>query len=38
MRWPVLLMVLICALLAFGGSFECRSSNGDTDIVVTQPL
>jgi hypothetical protein len=35
MKWTMLLMVLVCALIAFGGSFECRSSTGDTDIIVT---
>jgi hypothetical protein len=37
MKWPTLLMALVCAFIAFGGSFHCRSSTGDTDIIVTQP-
>ena len=31
-KWTTLLLVLICAALAFGGSFTCfASSDGDHD-------
>jgi len=33
MKWTTLLMLIICAALAFGGSFTCTT--GDTDIPTT---
>jgi hypothetical protein len=32
-----LLLVVICAALAFGGSFECRGSTHDDDFVTNPP-
>ena len=37
MKWTTLLMVLVCALFAFGGSFTCVTKTDDTIIIVTQP-
>jgi hypothetical protein len=37
MRWTALLMVLVTALMAFGGSFSCRYHDDGTVIVVTRP-
>jgi hypothetical protein len=37
MKWVTLLMVLVTALIAFGGSFSCSYHDDDTKIVVTRP-
>ncbi len=37
MKWPTLLMVLICALIAFGGSFNCHGSSGEADFSTSNP-
>jgi len=30
-KWTTLLLIMICAALAFGGSFTCFASSGDHD-------
>jgi len=35
MKWTTWLMIVICAALAFGGSFTCRT--GDTDFATSRP-
>lgn len=36
-KWTTLVLVMICAALAFGGSFTCfASSNGDDDRPSTR--
>lgn len=37
MNWSRFLMVLICALLAFGGTFSCSCSDDDGEIIVSRP-
>jgi hypothetical protein len=34
MRWQYLLLIILCAALAFGGSFTC--SSGD-NVTTTRP-
>jgi hypothetical protein len=35
-RWQTLLMLVVCAVFAFGGSFTCRSSS-DSDTFTENP-
>jgi hypothetical protein len=37
MKWITLLMLLVTALMAFGGSFSCHYHDDNTVIVVTRP-
>ncbi len=37
MKWTTLLLVLICAAMAFGGTFNCKSSSGDVSFSTTNP-
>ncbi len=37
MRWTTLLMVLVTAIMAFGGSFSCSWHNDNTAVIVTKP-
>jgi|GEM_PF-3037858 len=37
MKWTTFFMILICAALAFGGSFTCHGNSGDTDISTSNP-
>jgi hypothetical protein len=34
MKWNRLLLLALCATIAFGGTFVCKSSNDDGDGVV----
>jgi hypothetical protein len=31
MKWRTFLLVLVCAVLSFGGSFTCTTHSGDHD-------
>lgn len=35
-KWMRLLLVILLAMLAFGGSFTCRFSSDDDDTPTTQ--
>jgi hypothetical protein len=35
-KCTTLLLVVLCAALAFGGSFTCNASSGDDDHSTTQ--
>jgi hypothetical protein len=37
MKWSRFLIVLVCAMLAFGGTFNCSCSNDDGVIIVSRP-
>ena len=34
MKWRTFLLVLVCAMLSFGGTFTCHGSTHDSSVTV----
>jgi len=37
LHWRTALLLALCAVLTFGGSFTCNASSGDDDSPTTRP-
>jgi hypothetical protein len=37
MKWNRLILLLLCAIMAMGGTFICKSGDGDSSGFTTKP-